>query len=148
MACLNTSKPTGVDVATYVYASLAKDEKKMKIPCLDSWCLNKFWVESTPNTLFFVFLSRNARPKSVLLFVLVPPKRDSAFCPKRVTHLLLCASSSYMLNLLSILGSTNAIWVKGPFVLYEVPCHMICVWAYDLYFLSPYHVLYMWPYEY
>jgi len=33
MACLNTSKPTRVDVATYVYASLAKDERKMKIPC-------------------------------------------------------------------------------------------------------------------
>jgi len=36
MACLNTLKPTRVDVATYVYASLAKDEGKMKIPCLDS----------------------------------------------------------------------------------------------------------------
>jgi len=35
MACLNTSKPTRVDVATYVYASLAKNEEKMKFPCLD-----------------------------------------------------------------------------------------------------------------
>ena len=33
MACLNTSNPTSVDVATYVYASLANDERKMKIPC-------------------------------------------------------------------------------------------------------------------
>jgi len=33
---LNTSKPTRLDVATYVYDSLAKDEEKMKISCLDS----------------------------------------------------------------------------------------------------------------
>jgi len=31
IACLNTSKPTRVDVATYVYDSLAKDGGKMKI---------------------------------------------------------------------------------------------------------------------
>ena len=28
-------KSTGVDVATYVYDSFAKDEEKMKIQCLD-----------------------------------------------------------------------------------------------------------------
>jgi hypothetical protein len=28
MACLNTSKPTRVDVTTYVYDSFAKDEEK------------------------------------------------------------------------------------------------------------------------
>jgi len=33
IACLNTSKPTRVDVATYVYESLEKDKRKMKIPC-------------------------------------------------------------------------------------------------------------------
>ena len=33
IACLNTSKPTRVDVATYVYESIAKDERKMKISC-------------------------------------------------------------------------------------------------------------------
>jgi len=36
IACLNTSKPTRVDVATYVYAIFAKDEGKMKISCPDS----------------------------------------------------------------------------------------------------------------
>jgi len=35
IACLNTSKPTRVDVATYVHDSFAKDEEKMKIQCLD-----------------------------------------------------------------------------------------------------------------
>ena len=35
IACLNTSKPTRVDVATYVYDNFAKDEEKMKIQCLD-----------------------------------------------------------------------------------------------------------------
>ena len=29
----NTSKPTRIDVATYVYDSFAKDEEKMKIQC-------------------------------------------------------------------------------------------------------------------
>jgi len=32
IASLNTSKPTRVDVATYVYESFAKDGRKMKIP--------------------------------------------------------------------------------------------------------------------
>jgi len=44
-----------VDVATYVYDSFAKDEEKMKIQCLDPWCLNKSWVESTPNYLALCF---------------------------------------------------------------------------------------------
>ena len=42
-------------VATYVYDSFAKDEEKMKIQCLDPWCLNKSWVESTPNYLALCF---------------------------------------------------------------------------------------------
>ena len=33
IVCLNTSKPTRVDVTTYVYESFAKDRRKMKISC-------------------------------------------------------------------------------------------------------------------
>jgi len=36
IACLNTSKPTRVDVATYIFESIAKDGRKMRIPCYDS----------------------------------------------------------------------------------------------------------------
>jgi len=36
IVCLNTSKPTRVEVTTYSYESFAKDGKKMKIPQQDS----------------------------------------------------------------------------------------------------------------
>jgi hypothetical protein len=49
---LNTTR---VDVATYVYDSYAKDEEKMKILWQDPWCLNKSWLESTPNYLALCF---------------------------------------------------------------------------------------------
>jgi len=52
IVCLNTSKPTRVEVTTYSYESFAKDGKKMKIPQQDSWYIYKSWVVEYPFRYF------------------------------------------------------------------------------------------------
>jgi len=53
-------KTTRADVATYVYDSFAKDEEKVKIPCLDQDVSLNLGLNLLLTTLLCVSLSRNA----------------------------------------------------------------------------------------
>jgi len=52
-------KTTRVDVAIYVYDSFAKDEEKVKIPCLDQDVSLNLGLNLLLTTLLCVSLSRN-----------------------------------------------------------------------------------------